>query len=92
MKNAGRKDMESSREKDLEGYLYEYDKLLEMLDEAMATPEAREAHMIATGGGFISGLNVTVTAEEIVKRAYKILKNDRRCSCKAYAKAAEMQK
>jgi hypothetical protein len=48
--------------------LKDNDRLFEKLDEAMASPE-RIAQDTAAVGGFVSGLDMTYTAEEIVNRA-----------------------
>ena len=53
--------------------LKEHNRLFEKLDEAMASPDriSRDTAMV---GGFVSYLDITETAEEIVNRAIAILK------------------
>ena len=51
--------------------------LIEKLDEAMADPAVVKQHTEEVGG-FISSLDLTETAEQIVERACRRLKGERR--------------
>lgn len=62
----------ASREQQLIEALRHADHLLERLDEAMAAPEriAADKRLV---GSFVSSLNLTETADEIVERAIRRL-------------------
>ena len=49
-------------------------RLVEKLDEAMASPQRIAADTVEVGG-FISGLDLTETAEDIILRAIERIKN-----------------
>jgi hypothetical protein len=53
--------------------LIEDAKLFEKLDEAMATPERIEEDTRYVGG-FVSGIDMVYTAEDVIDRAIKIIK------------------
>lgn len=63
-----------TREELLEEALKEMDRLIERLDQAMATKE-RIAQDTLHAGGFVSSLNLAETAEQIVDRAIMIIED-----------------
>lgn len=64
--------------------LREQGRLFERIDEALATPERIERDR-QTVGGFVSGLNLTETAEQIVRRALAQLADARAATAAAIA-------
>jgi hypothetical protein len=62
-----------NRVKELRSALIEQDMFFERLDKAMASPETIAQHTKDVGG-FVSSLNLTETAEQIVDRAIEKLK------------------
>ena len=53
--------------------LMENARLFEKLDEAMASPETIKKDTLYMGG-FVSGIDLCYTAEEVIDRAIKIIK------------------
>jgi len=58
----------------LKAVLCNFDRLAERLDEATAPP-SRVAQDTAAVGGYVSGINLTETAEEILERTITHLQN-----------------